>query len=86
METKNLSFEKMECIIGGQLQRAVISQVPIEARLSPCQWAIGLAIFSAICVGGATFIAPSIWVSPKTWFAAGTLIAGNAANIHESCY
>lgn len=50
-----------------------------------CGFAIGVAVVSGALVVGATVVNPAIWLLPKTWFAASSLVAGNALNISESC-
>ncbi len=50
-----------------------------------CGFAIGVAVLSGALVVGATVANPAIWLLPKTWFAASSLVAGNAVNIGESC-
>ena len=50
-----------------------------------CGLAIGVAVVSGLLVTGATIVNPGIWLLPKTWYAASTLIAGNVVFISESC-
>ena len=69
---KELSFEEMEMNIGG-----VVS--------NDCAWAIGTAVFCGTLMVAATIVAPEIWASPKTWWSAAAIIAGNALNIGSSC-
>ncbi len=50
-----------------------------------CTGAILTAVGCGLLVGAATYINPSIWLSPRTWYGAATIIAGNAANIYDQC-
>lgn len=56
-----------------------------EVEGGSCAGAIGVAAFSAVAMGAATYFAPWMWTSPKTWYAASTLIAGNAAFLYAEC-
>lgn len=64
-----LSIEKMEMVSGG----------------SACGAAVGVAVLSASAIVGATLLAPVIWASPKTWYAAATLVGGNILYYSENC-
>lgn len=66
---KELSIEQMEKVSGG----------------SACGLAVGVAVLSASAIVGASLLAPAIWASPKTWYAASVLVAGNIANYEENC-
>jgi hypothetical protein len=68
---KELSFEQMERIDGG--------------LSSDCGWAIATAVVSAAAIAGVTILAPEVWLLPKTWWGAATLVAGNLYNLDSSC-
>jgi hypothetical protein len=69
METRKLSLEEMELVEGG----------------GSCAAAIAVAGLSGVAIIGTIILAPEIWALPKTWYAAATLVAGNAASLHENC-
>ena len=56
-----------------------------DLRGGSCAGAVGVAVFSAVAVGAATYFAPWIWASPKTWYSASVLIAGNASYLYAEC-
>lgn len=57
-----------------------------EIKGGSCAGAVGVAVFSTVAVGAATYFAPWLWASPKTWYSASLLLAGNAYNLHSQCY
>jgi hypothetical protein len=66
---KELSIEKMEMVNGG----------------SACGAAVGVAVLSAAAIGFTAIYAPWLYASPKTWYAAANLVAGNVANYSLNC-
>ena len=46
---------------------------------------LDVAVVSGVAIGAATYVAPWIWASPKTWYSASALVAGNAAYLYSSC-
>lgn len=57
-----------------------------ELNAGSCGGAIATAVFCGLCIGAASYFCPGIWLKPSTWYAAASIVAGNAVNVYDECW